>query len=186
MGCCRYASLYSTFDPALGVSHTGDPPSTTTLTIDYTSFPLIRNCSTLTHPTSSTIQGNATVGHALHVGTGGIRAAAGGIRILDGGFEAHTSSRTTDTNGNEPSSLSRVQDRWPGEGGRGGTEADPAIAVGLLSASHPQFSGNVLRVDAGGAGSAEAGAVLIRATAGGEDVFELKVNAEFSSLSYGK
>lgn len=120
------------------------------------------------------------------MGTGGIRAAAGGIRILDGGFEAHTSFRTTGTNENEPSSLSRAQDRRPGEGGRGGTESDPAVAVGLMSASHPHFSGDVLRVDAGGAGAVEAGAVLIRATAGGEDVFELKVHTVFSALSCGR
>lgn len=105
-------------------------------------------------PPPPTVQGNATVGHALLVG-------AGGIRILDGGFEAHASF---------PSSSLETEHGW-----QAGSRPETTAAVGLLSASHREFAGDVLRVDAREPGAVGAGAVLIRATAGGEDVFELKV-----------
>lgn len=47
--------------------------------------------------------------------------------------------------------------------------------MALLSADHRNFSGDVLRIDAAGSKAVDAGAVLIRASAGGKDVFELKV-----------
>lgn len=50
-----------------------------------------------------------------------------------------------------------------------------AGAVGAISASHQDFSGDVLRLDAGGSKAAAAGAVLLRASAAGQDVFEVKV-----------
>lgn len=51
----------------------------------------------------------------------------------------------------------------------------PSAAVAVVSASHRDFSGDVLLVDAGGTGTATSGAVLLRATAAGQDVFEIKV-----------
>lgn len=45
----------------------------------------------------------------------------------------------------------------------------------MLSASHREFGGDVLRIDASGARAAQSGAVLVRASAGGEDVFKIKV-----------
>lgn len=45
----------------------------------------------------------------------------------------------------------------------------------MLSASLDGFPGDILHVDARGHQATEPGAVLIRASAGGEDVFELKV-----------
>lgn len=58
------------------------------------------------------------------------------------------------------------------------TAAATGAAVGVLSASNQDFSGDVLRVDASGAGAASAGAVLMRASAGGQDVFEVKVRSK--------
>lgn len=67
---------------------------------------------------------------------------------------------------------------------------DPSstAAVGLLSASHTEFSGDVLRVDASGSGAAGAGAVLIRASSAGQDVFEVAVRQRDggSGLSSGR
>lgn len=57
-----------------------------------------------------------------------------------------------------------------------GTDILPLTGVGVVSARHRAFSGDVLRVDAGGAEAAASGAVLLRATAGGQDVFEVKVS----------
>lgn len=64
--------------------------------------------------------------------------------------------------------------------GKAGGEVDGAgslrsAAVGVVSARHQQFSGDVLLIDAEGAEAATSGAVLLRATAGGQDVFEIKV-----------
>lgn len=61
----------------------------------------------------------------------------------------------------------------------GGDEDDigslPTAAVGTLSASHRDFSGDILRVEASGTGAAASGAVLVRAASAGQDVFEIKV-----------
>ncbi len=51
----------------------------------------------------------------------------------------------------------------------------PTAAVGVVSASHPDFSGDVLRVEASGTAAAASGAVLVRATSAGQDVFEIQV-----------
>lgn len=61
------------------------------------------------------------------------------------------------------------------EGGENVGGALPSAAVAVVSASHRDFSGDVLLVDAGGDGAATSGAVLLRATAAGKDVFEVKV-----------
>lgn len=106
------------------------------------------------------------------MGAGGIKAAAGGIRILDGGFEAHASFPGTrgDKVYNKVSSSSETEDDW-----QAGSRPEKISAVGLLSASHQDFAGDVLRVDAREPGAVKNGAVLIRATVAGEDVFEVKV-----------
>lgn len=57
-----------------------------------------------------------------------------------------------------------------------GADVLPSAAVGVVSARHGAFSGDVLRVDAEGAEAAASGAVLLKATAGGQDVFEVKVS----------
>ena len=67
--------------------------------------------------------------------------------------------------------------RLTGNAGDGPPRRLPTAAVGVLSASHTDFSGDVLRVDASGAGAARAGAVLIRASSAGQDVFEVAVSA---------
>lgn len=57
-----------------------------------------------------------------------------------------------------------------------GTDILPIAGVGVVSARHRAFAGDVLRVDAEGTEAAASGAVLLRATAGGQDVFEVKVS----------
>ena len=57
-------------------------------------------------------------------------------------------------------------------------------AVGMLSATHPGFSGDVLRVEISGDGAPAVGAGLLRASAGGQDVFEVKVGGLFSPPDY--
>lgn len=65
----------------------------------------------------------------------------------------------------------------------GGEASSSGTTVGVLSATQADFSGDVLRVDASGAGSAVAGAGLLRASAGGRDVFEVKVRLPPRSLN---
>lgn len=62
-----------------------------------------------------------------------------------------------------------------------GTGRLPFAAVGVVSARHREFSGDVLRIDAEGAEAAASGAVLLKATAGGQDVFEVKVSSGLRS-----
>lgn len=92
------------------------------------------------------------------MGYGGIDVSAGGMRVLDGGLEAHFSSPVLSD------------------------DAGGSVPAVLLSASHDTFSGDVLRVVAGGKEAADAGAVLIRASAEGRDVFEMKVR-EYRCIS---
>lgn len=97
------------------------------------------------------------------MGAGGATVAAGGLRVLDGGLLAQTSS-----------SYKNTEDL-----------GEERLVGSLLSASHEEFSGDVLRVDAGGRRAVDSGAVLIRASAGGKDVFELKVNeSSYSVLDF--
>ena len=55
-----------------------------------------------------------------------------------------------------------------------------SAAVGVVSARHRAFSGDVLRVDAEGTEAAASGAVLLKATSAGQDVFEVKVSGSLS------
>ncbi|CAM9302579.1 unnamed protein product [Ectocarpus fasciculatus] len=110
-------------------------------------------------------KGNVLVGSGLGVGDGGISVSSGGsVGVTDGRLEVSTTSSVI-----------------PGP-------ADPtslAGAVGAISASNQEFSGDVLRLDAGGSKAAAAGAVLLRASAAGQDVFEVKATGATSIKAGG-
>eukprot|EP00903_Cladosiphon_okamuranus_P017553 g16167.t1 len=114
----------------------------------------------------ATFKGGVIVGRGLDVvGDGGVAVSGGGgVRVADGGFEVSTTSHTTQLAGGEFDDADVL----------------PSAAVGVVSARHPSFSGDVLRVDAEGAEAAASGAVLLKATAGGQDVFQVKATGATS------
>ncbi|CAM9167242.1 unnamed protein product [Ectocarpus sp. 12 AP-2014] len=113
----------------------------------------------------ATFKRDVLVGSGLGVGDGGIVVSSGGsVGVTDGRLEVSTTSSAT-----------------PGPADR----TSFAGAVGAISASNQDFSGDVLRLDAGGSKAAAAGAVLLRASAAGQDVFEIKATGATSIKAGG-